>query len=172
MAATATGLLLAAAILGVLTALSAVAIPAASTNDPCVHANEADVCASQVAFVIFGTGRGSGSGQRHRDALVAAYTLVKAGGWQGLVVVASSCSDALELEESQGDKDSSRFRNVRIVTRPQYGSTASASSEGVGSQAARVAEAFRLLPSFVNVVRRRRRLHFFLTRDNAIPQAV
>ena len=103
-------------------------------------------CDARLAFVVFGSGRGSDSSSRHRDALLAAHTLGANGLWRGLVVVPSACSAApLPSAEGGGGAD------VRVVARPQYG--AGGGPAGVASQAARVAEAFRLLPSTVELVR-------------------
>lgn len=105
---------------------------------------EGSSCDSRLAFVLFGTGRGSDGAERHRDALIAAYTLAHNGLWQGMIVIASGCDAPLPEEFKEVEAD------VRIVARPQY--AAAAGTTGVASQAARVAEVFRLLPSSVELV--------------------
>ena len=109
-------------------------------------AREGSSCDPRLAFVIFGTGRGSGGAERQRDALIAAYTLAHNGLWQGLIVIASGCDAPLPEEFQEVEAD------VRIVARPQYSGVGATGATGVASQAARVAEVFRLLPSSVELV--------------------
>lgn len=106
---------------------------------------EGSSCDPRLAFVLFGTGRGSGGAERHRDALIAAYTLAHNGLWQGMIVIASGCDAPLPEEFKEVEAD------VRIVARPQYAAAAGGTT-GVASQTARVAEVFRLLPSSVELV--------------------
>lgn len=71
------------------------------------------------------------------------------GRWKGLVVIASDCRASFaEL----ADWAAAEAPNVKVVLRPQYASRRMTDTAGVRIQAARLAEAFRLVPSSISQV--------------------